>query len=161
SGRAMVNCPACYDGVTAVGGTSFKSPLLDASGNLIAVSDETAWNDPPGVRFGCDAKPIIPNTLTGASGGGISTRVAMPDYQVNAAGFSGGVPIGTGRVVPDVSLLSFDPPIVIVFKGQVTGGAGTSVSSPLWAGLMALINQFKGSQQGSPNPELYRLGTAQ
>src|SRR5262249_3698395 len=40
-------------------------------------------------------------------------------------------------------------------------GGGTSQSSPLWAGMMALVNNFKGSAQGSPNTALYTLGINQ
>src|SRR5262249_24345480 len=39
SGRAEVMCPACYDGVTGVRGSSYTNSLIDSNGNLIAVSD--------------------------------------------------------------------------------------------------------------------------
>jgi hypothetical protein len=157
SGVAMINCPACYDGVTAVGGTSFNA-LLDSDGNLV-VTDEVVWNTPPGVRLGCDGQQ---HGATGATGGGISTLVAMPGYQATARGFRGGVPAVDGRVVPDVSILAFDPFTPVVIGGnQVLIAGGNSQAAPLWAGLMALINQFKGSPQGAPNPELYRLAISE
>ncbi len=38
---------------------------------------------------------------------------------------------------------------------------GTSVASPAMAGIMALINQKAGADQGNPNPELYLLASKQ
>src|SRR5262249_22111641 len=84
-----------------------------------------------------------------------------PAYQQGAQGFAAGVPPGTGRFVPDVAALASRPFALIVVEGNFTLGGGTSLSSPLWAGMMALINQFKGSPQGSPNAALYRLGVNQ
>src|SRR5262249_26457811 len=92
--RPMVNCPACYDGVTAVGGTSYDGVILDSAGKLVAMVNERVWNDSPGVRFGCGATPLKPGTLTGASGGGVSSMVSMPEFQIDATGFDGGVIAG-------------------------------------------------------------------
>jgi subtilase family serine protease len=39
------------------------------------------------------------------------------------------------------------------------GGGGTSVSSPIMAGIQALINQVNGSQQGNPNYAYYKLAS--
>jgi subtilase family serine protease len=38
-----------------------------------------------------------------------------------------------------------------------SGFGGTSVSSPVMAGIQALINQKMGKSQGNPNPRLYSL----
>jgi subtilase family serine protease len=165
SGDAEIECPACFDSVTAVGGTAIQTDAnsFDQDGNLIGASNEVAWNDAPGVRFGCNGERISKPGFHGSSGGGQSMIVLMPDYQVGAQGFPGGVPQGVGRFVPDVCAdASQDAPSTVDFldkKLRVTGG--TSKASPFWAGLMALINQFKGGPQGSPNPELYRLGIQQ
>jgi subtilase family serine protease len=40
------------------------------------------------------------------------------------------------------------------------GFGGTSVSSPVMAGIQALINQKMGAAQGNPNPKLYQLAPA-
>jgi subtilase family serine protease len=160
SETAMISCPNCYSGVTAVGGTTYTGGLLDTQGNIIGIQDEAIWNNAPGAEFNCKGKETPDG---GAGGGGISTFVSMPDYQVQASGFSGGVPSGSGRIVPDVSLLA-DPnslPAVAFLKGDGFLVGGTSEASPLWAGMMALINQSKGQAQGSPNTELYRLASAQ
>jgi subtilase family serine protease len=38
-----------------------------------------------------------------------------------------------------------------------SGAGGTSFSSPIMAGIMALVNQVNGSRQGNPNVALYKL----
>ena len=45
--------------------------------------------------------------------------------------------------------------------GTWDGFGGTSVSSPIWAGIQALINQKTGTAWGNPNPVLYSLGNGQ
>lgn len=158
-GRQNIGTPAAYDGVTAVGGTQIDGQY-DGNGDLTSIKLEDVWNDAPGVRIDCNGN-FLPNA-GGAGGGGISKMVDRPSYQTSATGFSGGVPAGTKRVVPDISLLAGNPFTVIAVQGQAfIGGGGTSQSSPLWAGLMTLVNQAKGTPQGSPNNEIYRLGTAQ
>lgn len=160
SESAQIACPNCYPGVTSVGGTSYSNGLLDTNGNILGIDDEVIWNNAPGAELNCKNKGTKGG---GAGGGGISTQIAMPDFQTNATGFAGGPLSGSGRIVPDVSLLA-DPnslPGVAFLNGNGFFVGGTSESSPLWAGMMALINQFKGGPQGAPNPELYRLGTIQ
>lgn len=41
------------------------------------------------------------------------------------------------------------------------GFGGTSVSSPIWAGIQALVNQYTGTAQGNPNPVLYTIANAE
>jgi subtilase family serine protease len=156
-GRAVTAWPACYDAVTAVGGTQIDGNY-NSNGDLISIVLESVWNDPPGVRKACDGKTALGG---GATGGGFSQKVAQPDYQTSASGFSGGVTAVSGRVVPDISALAGRPGAAFAHNNSLWLGGGTSQASPLWAGMMALINQFKGSVQGSPNRELYRLGVNQ
>src|SRR5262245_23634469 len=151
-----VGWPVCYDGVTGVGGTTVQA-IFDTQGNVTARGGEIVWNTPPGIRRDCAGGP----TGGGASGGGVSTREPIPTYQQSAQGFAGGVPAGTGRFVPDVAALAGSPGALVVFEGTINFAGGTSESSPLWAGMMALIDQFKGSAQGSPNAALYQLGVNQ
>lgn len=158
SGHAEVGCPSCYEGVTSVGGTQIQAQF-GANGDLVALTQESTWNDPPGERFDCSGNPLANGG--GASGGGVSQRVNRPDYQTGATGFIGGVPAGSTRTVPDVAALAGLPGAPLFISGQLFLAGGTSQSSPLWAGMMALINQFKGSAQGSPNREFYRLGVNQ
>src|SRR5262249_42950971 len=156
--RHGVECPACYDAVTGVGGTTIQA-TFNAQGVLTARNSEVAWNTFPGVRQDCTGT----GTGGGATGGGASTLVSMPAYQQNAHGFAAGVPAGTKRVVPDIAAIADPQPIgaLLVFHRQFFYGGRTSQSSALWAGMMALVNNFKGSAQGSPNTALYTLGVNQ
>jgi kumamolisin len=94
-------------------------------------------------------------------GGGKSMFFDRPTWQTGA-----GVPPGTERLVPDVSLTA-DPNegALLVFHGRVTQIGGTSWSAPVWAGFCALINEAR-SKAGKPplpflNPLIYPLmGTA-
>jgi subtilase family serine protease len=155
-----VMSPACYPWVTSVGGTSYSAFTTDKKGSLLGIDDEVVWSVPPGAPEDC----FFNGTNGSGTGGGVSALVEMPSYQLNAMGFSGGVPslaAGPGRIVPDVSMLAFDPVTLVIFNGVMTLVGGTSMASPFWVGMMTVINQIKGSVQGFANPELYRLGTAQ
>ena len=103
------------------------------------------------------------NDDTGASGGGVSCFFAKPSYQDGA-----GVPASVnpdhhvGRGVPDVagnaSPNSGYSGIYVSGSPQV--GNGTSASSPLWAGLIAVVNAALGEPVGFLNPQLYELGSS-
>jgi kumamolisin len=66
------------------------------------------------------------------------------------------------RQVPDVAA-DADPATGtdIIEGGEVTTGGGTSLSAPIWAGFLALIDQYLrgrgGHAAGFLNPELYAL----
>jgi kumamolisin len=101
-----------------------------------AVTSETAW---PG------------------SGGGISKVFDRPAYQGQP-----GMPAGTKRLVPDVSLLA-DPETgaYVRLNGQDQQIGGTSLSAPVWAGFCAMINEAR-TKTGKPtlpflNPLIYPL----
>ncbi|GHO43479.1 S53 family peptidase [Ktedonospora formicarum] len=86
------------------------------------------------------------------SGGGFSTFFAQPDYQRNLTQ-SGGK-----RGLPDIAA-SADPASGMAFyynKNWSLAG-GTSASTPLWAGLIAVANQIAGKPLGFINPKLYQL----
>ena len=152
-----VECPACYPGVTGVGGTSVVANF-NGSGVVTSRSSEVVWNFAPGIRFGCTGA----STGGGAGGGGISGIVSIPTFQSSSQGFTGGVPAGSFRFVPDVSAIAAPGPgpngVLMIIEGQASYGGGTSQSSPLLAGMMALINQKLGAAQGNPNTAFYRLG---
>jgi hypothetical protein len=78
------------------------------------------------------------------------------------------------RDMPDVSLFaasgsssnSFYPVCELDVKAKCTDGSfigvgGTSSSSPAFAGIMAMVDQFTGSRQGNANYELYSLASLQ
>jgi len=133
-----VDFPASSPHVLACGGTS----LATNNGSL---TGETVWNDMP---------------QGGATGGGVSTIFALPDYQANC-----NVPApssnGGGRGIPDVSG-DADPQTgyQIQVDGQSGVFGGTSAVAPLWAGLVALMNQKLGQPVGFLNPKLYSTQVA-
>jgi subtilase family serine protease len=138
-----VNLPAADPLVLAAGGTS-----LDASHATGAYISERAW----GLPF------ASPGTQFQASGGGFSRRFARPSYQNAVRG------IAATRGVPDVSADASPHQgmaLVISDGGNrytVRNGGGTSASAPLWAGVIALADQYAGRQLGFVNPAIYRIG---
>jgi subtilase family serine protease len=131
-GKPHVNFPASSPWVLAIGGTK-----LVASGGSIA--SETVWNDGPG----------------SATGGGFSEVFSRPDWQSDFVPKRYGATFGRG--IPDLAA-NADPNkgyyINTLGHFQVVGG--TSGSAPLWAGLIALINQGLGRNLGYFNPKLYK-----
>jgi uncharacterized membrane protein len=91
-----------------------------------------------------------------ASGGGASVVYAQPTWQ---KGVSGTLAANGMRAVPDVAMSAAGhDAYIMVENGNFYGIAGTSASSPSFAGLMALLVQSRGGKgQGSANPGLYAL----
>lgn len=140
-GAASVNALASDPNVTAVGGTGLD-PGFNASGDATRYVRESAWND-----------------VSGASGGGVSTLVAKPSYQAAPA-----TPSDGARDQPDVALLASPPSpgYVIVVESRETIVGGTSVATPAWAGIVALLNQAARTDgAGALNYRLYALGRRQ
>ncbi|HKO11260.1 MAG TPA: S53 family peptidase [Acidobacteriaceae bacterium] len=126
-----VDFPASSPHVLACGGTK-----LEGSGSNIA--SEVVWND---------------GSQGGATGGGYSATFPVPAWQQGIAGFA-----GKGRGVPDVAGdASPQSGYNILVDGQQEVVGGTSAVAPLWAALVALINQQKGSPVGFLNPKLYGI----
>jgi hypothetical protein len=66
------------------------------------------------------------------------------------------------RNIPDVAMIAENVLVIFNATNRQAFVGGTSVSSPLWAGFMALVNQ-QGSLRGRPpvgflNPTIYALG---
>ncbi len=91
------------------------------------------------------------------SGGGVSKVVSRPAWQPSYGGIA-----GKGRLVPDVSAAAA-PKALAVFNGKTVAYAGTSWSTPVWAGFAALLAQWRQHQSKPPlgflAPLLYRLNT--
>jgi kumamolisin len=139
-GHQHVDFPAAAPHALACGGTS-----LQASGPTI--TSETTWNDGAG---------------GGATGGGVSRQFPLPSYQAKAKVPANVDSKGAGRGVPDVSG-NADPAtgyeVRVDGADQVIGG--TSAVAPLWAALIARLNQELGTPVGFLQPRLYPLmGTA-
>jgi len=106
------------------------------------------------------------------TGGGDTLLIDAPSYQRGTPGLSlpcvltpDGQATNLGqpcRGVPDVAAQSGDVlgnGYAIVANGAASQGGGTSLSSPLWAGMWARVNQSAGGAgYGFANETLYRLG---
>ena len=132
--HASVDFPASSPFALGCGGTR-----LQVAGG--AISSEVVWNDAGG----------------GASGGGVSRLFDLPDYQKNAGVPPAKNPQGTvRRGVPDVAGdASPATGYQILVDGQSPTFGGTSAVAPLWAGLVARLNQQLGRPVGFLNPFLY------
>ncbi len=132
-GQAHVNFPASSPWVLTIGGTRLKA-------SKDAIASEVVWND---------------GALGGATGCGVSAVFSLPDWQLGVS-----VPAhkdgGIGRGIPDVaSNASPSSGYLLYLQGRYTIVGGTSIAAPLWAGLIALINQGVGRNIGYINPALY------
>jgi len=129
--------PSVSPNVIAVGGTSLT---LNGDGSY---GSESAWSD---------------------GGGGISKYESQPSYQNGKVNGDS----STNRTVPDVSMVA-DPNTGVFlldtfYSSQYQQAGGTSLSAPLWAGLIAVADQglaLKGisSLNGATQtlPDLYSL----
>lgn len=132
-GKALAWYPTTDPYVTACGGTTIKN----VSG---ASFTETTWPD---------------------TGGGISDVFPLPSWQQGI-----GVPPSAndghiGRGIPDVAG-NADPSsgYMLTINGKNSVWGGTSAVSPLYAGLIALINANLANPVGYLNPRLYGYGTS-
>ncbi len=131
------NYPASDPFVTGVGGT-----VLSAATDGAYLS-ETGWS---GNASGSTAPGCVNQ---GGSGGGFAP-FPRPWWQT-------GLPnTPARRGVPDVSL-DAGAPVSIVFGGGSDGVVGTSVATPIWAGIAALADQRAGHALGFLDPGLYRV----
>jgi kumamolisin len=136
-GLNHVDFPASSPNVLACGGTK-----LVASGN--SITSEVVWNE------------LASNE--GATGGGISDVFPLPSWQSAANVPQSANPNhNVGRGVPDVAgdadpTTGYDT----LVDGQSGVIGGTSAVAPLWAGLIALINESLGKPVGFINPLLYQ-----
>ncbi|VDC03355.1 unnamed protein product [Peniophora sp. CBMAI 1063] len=111
---------------------------------------------------------INPEKAVDFSGGGFSNYFATPGYQadvvssyVDGLGSEyAGLYNKTGRGYPDVAAQGVNFQVVI--GGQTGGVSGTSASSPAFAGVVSLLNDYRLSQGKSSlgflNPMLYTTG---
>ena len=132
--RPVVEWPASDPLVTAVGGTQLK---LGIDGQLLA--PDIAWN---------------------LSGGGRSAIFARPSYQNGVASVT-----GSHRGIPDISMDASCSSPVAVYGTFLGGGGwqtscGTSLATPLMAGIVALADQVAGHPLGLINPALYKMSAA-
>ncbi|HVN30050.1 MAG TPA: protease pro-enzyme activation domain-containing protein [Candidatus Binataceae bacterium] len=146
SGARGVNEMSADPFVTSVGGTQVQ-PNYDSKGNDVGYVEEQVWNS------------------DGATGGGVSEVFGKPSYQTDVPG----IPNDANRDVPDIALIA-SPDLPGVFLGDAAIAkpaaivcciGGTSLSAPMMAGLVAVIDQQISERIGPLNPILYSLGANQ
>ncbi|HTB22145.1 MAG TPA: protease pro-enzyme activation domain-containing protein [bacterium] len=138
--------------MTVVGGTSLTTsgPVDGTAGAYVS---ETTWNDSPG-----PAATETPAT-NAVGGGGICTALQIPSYQ---APFINAQNEGSNkfRDIPDVSMVA-DSIFLEAEDGKSFSAGGTSAATPLWAGVLALVNQqIAPTTVGLANPLLYGAASA-
>ena len=181
-----VSYPASSAYVTAVGGTEFSSADVSssnttywnsASGSDVVTSaksyiPEQVWND----DSESTASQYGAQYALSAGGGGTSIYAARPSWQSGVTGISS----GSYRLVPDISLASspsYPGYLYCSSDSNATGitgscssgfrdsnnqyltlAGGTSFAAPIFAGMLALINQKENSTgQGLINSTLYTM----
>lgn len=152
--------------VTTVGATELANPVF-------------ALTNPPTIcstsGYQCassGSEQAVSFTISNfASGGGFSNLTETPKYQQQAVkGYlSSGVALPpasyfnrTGRGTPDVSAIGHNN---LIYQSGVQAVGGTSASSPIWAGVISLLNAAAIEKDGKPlgflNPLLYQIAEEQ
>lgn len=160
---------------------------FDASGDLAGLECKGGdnWSTPPGAdEIGLDAVASIPEMtdvggttlsttrsgdwlaeqswfdvpLSQGTGGGVSNLYPRPEWQDHID-----EPTGENRrLTPDISAVSDpDTGVNIAFGQRIVAGGGTSLATPIWAGIAAVMNQYLlatgGDLLGDLNPLLYEV----
>ncbi len=183
-----VNYPASSAYATGIGGTEFPSADVatgnstywqsssgsDVVGSALSYIPEQVWNDDSaaiGNQYGAQY-------ALSSGGGGASVFATRPSWQKGVPGIAS----GSYRLVPDVSLDASADSAGYLYctsdssswsSGQkascnsgfrdssssdLTIGGGTSFATPIFAGLLAIVNQKTNSSGlGLVNPTLYTL----
>jgi subtilase family serine protease len=175
-GAAVGDYPATSPWMTAVGGTTVQ---IGAAGQRLG---EFGWSTARSFLCtetylqlgGCADSQLgtwtpINLALDGGSGGGTSYVYPQPSYQAGVvpsalAEVNGPEPM---RVTPDISMEADPATGMLVGETQTFPNGvyydqyrigGTSVASPLMAGVIARADQTAGHPLGFINPKLYSLG---
>lgn len=172
-----VDFPASSPYVTGLGGTMFNegsgtyfAPTNNANaGSALSYIPEAVWNE--------TAVSLANGGTIGAGGGGVSVFFPKPAWQTG-----NGVPNDSARDVPDVALnaAADHDGYLYCSQGSCVNGfrssatpttscpsgnclnvvGGTSVSTPAFAGILALVQQKTGASIGNANPVLYALANS-
>jgi hypothetical protein len=173
TGPISVNLLASTPYTVAVGGTVFNengqdSKYWNSTNNqqtfesALSYIPENVWNQ------SCSAAQCGKNANILAGGGGFSTFFTKPSWQFGVTG----IPQDGARDLPDVSLTAaVHDPYLLCLEGSCVpdsqgniffaGAAGTSASTPSFAGIVALLNQKMSSRQGQAGYVLYKLAAAE
>jgi kumamolisin len=142
-GNAHVDFPSASPFILSCGGTRLLAPQGKITG-------ESVWNQ---------QSADLVNDSFGSGGGGVAASFKLPAYQARAAVPPSLNPKGfKGRGIPDVTG-DGDPAsgYKVLVDGQNLQFGGTSAVAPLWAALIARINQKLNGRVGFINPQLYAL----
>jgi len=155
SGGSFAEAPATAPSVTAVGGTAFASAnpgeywstsTQQGAATALSYIPETGWSSAQSVFGG---------------GGGLSSIFGKPGYQSDFSTSN-----TSQRMVPDVSFAAspVSSPYAMILNGSEIAIGGTSAATPLFGGIVALLNSYLVSNGnmsvpglGNINPTLYRL----
>jgi subtilase family serine protease len=138
------------------------SSMAEQYGNIVVAAGS---GGPSGCASGVPATNLVV--------GGSCKGYAKPAWQAGVPG----IPNDGVRDLPDISLFAANGVwghyYVVCFSDPMNGGSpcvgapfnwagggGTSFSSPIMAGIQALVNQKMGSTQGNPNPVYYKLAAS-
>jgi subtilase family serine protease len=162
TGSRQVDYEASDPFVTAVGGTALA---VGQNNNYLF---EQGWGTGKSKLVNGQWAPLSPAYLYGG-GGGTSQLFKQPGYQkkVVPASISDYFGKGAHRAVPDVGMVGDPNTGFLVGQSQsFPDGSiryseyrigGTSLSSPLLAGVVAVADQVKGDSLGFLNPKIYSL----
>jgi len=181
-----VNYPASSAYVTGVGGTEIQANALPGGSNF-----STYWNSTSGTDVISSAKKWIPEIVwndddpsygLSATGGGTSALVSRPSWQKGVPG----IPSGSMRLVPDIAFYSSPGAPGYLYctsdssawgssqtgscgsgfrasssDTSLTLAGGTSFATPIFAGMVALLNQNGNyvTGAGDINTTLYTLAS--
>jgi len=181
-----VDFPSSSQYVTAMGGTEFPAADVaatnttywesangsDVISSALSYIPEMVWND--------DFAPMgsTPGGLS-SGGGGVSTLTARPSWQTGVPS----IPTGNFRLVPDLALTASPNNAGFLYcssdtstgiTGSCTPGngfrdgnnvfltvaGGTSFDAPIFAGMLAIVNQkLNSTGQGVANTTIYKLAS--
>lgn len=150
------------------GGTCGYYPEFPASSKYVTAVGATMGPEKGSPEVVCSTGTVLNQASAITSGGGFSTLENQPTYQTAAvskylstvspqprSGYN-----APGRAYPDISALGNNYWIEV--GGQWEAVCGTSASSPVVAGMVALINaalmEAGKSRVGFMNPALYAMG---
>ncbi|ADV82201.1 protease pro-enzyme activation domain-containing protein [Terriglobus saanensis] len=175
----VVSFPASSQYVTALGGTEFTAAA-------VATTNTTYWQAASGSDVISSALSYMPEMVwnddsaangLSSGGGGVSSMAPRPTWQTGVTG----IPSGNFRLVPDISLTSSasnagylycSSDTTVGITGSCSNGfrdansvyltvaGGTSFAAPVFAGMLAIINQkLNSTGQGNIDPTLYTLAS--
>jgi subtilase family serine protease len=155
------------DGITyfSASGDNGATDFTDLAGKKLSHVATTSFSaDSPwvttvgGTNLRRNGAAFAERAWTG-SGGGFSRFYKEPSYQQNLPTTTQ-QQLNNRRGVPDVSAAA-DPntALAVYSQGAWQPVGGTSASTPIWAGMMAIADQMAGRPLGFINPALYKLAS--